>query len=85
MERMTTPTGWWAECDDSPETNPFAPEAPWLATLQTAAGCFSLGGIAFYTMDQCLAFIRDDVLGKGSLDADALKALGSTAPEDSEG
>ncbi|MDX3748720.1 hypothetical protein [Streptomyces sp. AK08-02] len=78
-----TRSGWWAEHDDDPETNPFAPEAPWLATLQVEVGCFSLGGLAFHTEADCLSFIRDEVLGKALLDGDAkaLKAPSQTPHE----
>lgn len=78
---MTTRNGWWAEHDDNPETNPFAPEAPWLATLQTEVGCNSLSGIAFYTEAECLAFIRSDVLGKELLEREA-EAGDATAPQE---
>jgi hypothetical protein len=68
MERMTTRTGWWAEREDDEEINPFAPEAPWVATLQTDTGCCSLAGIAFYTEGDCLTFIRTCVVGQPLLD-----------------
>lgn len=82
----TTRDGWWAEHDDDPETNPFAPEAPWLATLQAGPGCFSLGGVAFFTEADCLTFIRDEVLGKTLLSdsAAALKGLGQTPHEETQ-
>ncbi|MEU9400555.1 hypothetical protein [Streptomyces sp. NPDC048242] len=58
------PRGWWAEHDDDPETNPFAPAAPWRATVQVDGACFSLDGVAFYNEADCLAFIQSDILGQ---------------------
>ena len=60
--------GWWAEHQADPEINPFAPEAPWVATIQTDIGCHSLDGIAFHTEADCLSFIRDCIVGKPLLD-----------------
>jgi hypothetical protein len=65
---MTTRTGWWAEHEADPEINPFAPDAPWIATLQIDVGCNSLSGVAFYSEADCLDFIRRCVIGQPPLD-----------------
>jgi hypothetical protein len=63
-----TRNGWWAEHEPDPETNPFAPRAPWVATLQTDVGCNTLGGVAFYSEADCLTFIRECVVGMPCID-----------------
>lgn len=65
---MSDRNGWWAEHEPNSEINPFAPEAPWVATLQTDVGCNTLVGVAFHTEDDCLTFIRTCVIGKPLLD-----------------
>lgn len=58
---------WWAEHD--PE-NALSRDYPWRPTLQVGSGmCISLEGVSFGSEEDCLDFIRTEIIGAG-LDPD---------------
>jgi hypothetical protein len=58
-----TASYWWAEHD--PE-GALSPNYPWRPTLQTGSSmCHSFEGISFGSEEDCLDFIRTEIIGAG--------------------
>lgn len=54
--------GWWAEHTDADDRR-----YPWVPTLQSEGCCFSLP-IWFASEEECLDWIKSDIIGLGFLD-----------------
>lgn len=59
-------TGWFAE-RVRPDDPYYSEKYPYRATLQIRGGGTSLDAFRFATEAECLAFIREDVIGQGLL------------------
>lgn len=56
--------GWFADLADEEERDP---RCPWQPFLQISGCCFPLP-VWFASEEDCMEFIRDDIVGRGLLD-----------------